>query len=261
MSSRSVRLFVSVTLASLACLFGLATGSAQRRQRAPRIPPDVLIIGSSSINGALGRLIESEVLRAGMHPQRVGHSSSGLSRPDFFDWDAEIPNLGDLRSLRGIVIYMGGNDAQAVRLRPSELPPPAAGSARARRRDRSGEWIIWRNEAEWSARYQARVTAFVSALCAGGAPRVIFLLPAQGENEHWTERMTRIRNLQDAGTRATRCGVSVDPSAVRARPGSTADGVHLTGSGAHAVWDAVGARILDQLRTAPAPAAAATPAR
>jgi hypothetical protein len=215
----------------------------------------VLIIGSSSINGALGRLIETEVARAGMHPQRVGHSSSGLARPDFFDWDAEIPNLGDLHTLRGIVIYMGGNDAQAVRLRESELPPPPADAPR-RRRDRTGEWIIWRNEAEWSARYQARVTAFVSALCTGGVPKVIFLLPAQGENEHWTERMTRVRNLQAAGTRATRCGVAVDPSAVRARPGSTVDGVHLSGSGAHAVWDAVGTQILDHLRSVPAPAAA-----
>ena len=247
-----VRFVSTLMFAALVCLIASAAGSAQRR-RVPRVPPDVLIIGSSSINGALGRLIESEVARAGMHPQRVGHSSSGLARPDFFDWDAEIPNLGDLHTLRGIVIYMGGNDAQAVRLRESELPPPPADAPRRRRRDRAGEWIIWRNEAEWSARYQARVTAFVSALCTGGVPKVIFLLPAQGENEHWTERMTRVRNLQAAGTRATRCGVAIDPSAVRARVGSTVDGVHLSGSGAHAVWDAVGTQILDQLRSVPAP--------
>lgn len=253
MSSRSVRSFVSAcVLAALACLVasGNAPGSAQRR-RAPRVPPDVLIIGSSSINGALGRLIESEVATAGMHPQRIGHSSSGFSRPDFFDWDAEVPRLGDLHALRGIVIYIGGNDAQAVRLRDSELPPTPTGAPRARR-DRTGEWIVWRDEAAWSARYQARVTSFVSALCTGGVPRVVFLLPAQGENEHWTERMTRVRNLQEAGTRATRCGVAIDPSAVRARPGSTVDGVHLSRTGAHAVWDRVGTQILDQLRGTPA---------
>jgi len=210
----------------------------------------VLIIGSSSINGALGRLIESEVATAGMHPQRIGHSSSGFSRPDFFDWEAEVPQLGDLHALRGIVIYIGGNDAQAVRLRESELPATPTRTPRARR-DRAGEWIVWRDEATWSARYQARVTAFVSALCTGGVPRVVFLLPAQGENEHWTERMTRVRNLQEAGTRATRCGVAIDPSAVRARPGSTVDGIHLSRTGAHAVWDRVGTQILDQLRGTP----------
>jgi len=252
MSSRSVRSFVSACLlAALACLAasGSAPGNAQRR-RPPRVPPDVLIIGSSSINGALGRLIESEVATAGMHPQRIGHSSSGFSRPDFFDWEAEVPQLGDLHALRGIVIYIGGNDAQAVRLRESELPATPTRTPRARRA-RAGEWIVWRDEATWSARYQARVTAFVSALCTGGVPRVVFLLPAQGENEHWTERMTRVRNLQEAGTRATRCGVAIDPSAVRARPGSTVDGIHLSRTGAHAVWDRVGTQILDQLRGTP----------
>ena len=64
--------------------------------------------------------------------------------------------------------------------------------------------------------------------------------------------MTRVRNLQEAGTRATRCGVAIDPSAVRARPGSTVDGVHLSRTGANAVWDRVGPQILEQLRGTPA---------
>jgi catechol 2,3-dioxygenase-like lactoylglutathione lyase family enzyme len=247
---------VSVSLALLVCATALALvvapglGAAQRRTRTPAPPPDVLIIGSSSVNGALGRLIESELARAGMRPERRARSSSGFARPDFFDWEAEIPNLGDLRALRGLVLYAGGNDAQAIRLRARELPAreaPAEGQARRRGAMRPNEWIVWREEARWSPIYQERVRSFVQGLCDAGARRVLVLLPAEGENEGWSARMTRIQELQAAGTRGTRCGRVIDPRGVRVREGATLDGIHLSRSGARAVWDRVGQAILQEL--------------
>jgi len=242
---------VSLSIALLAIgttLLALAApglGSAQRRARTPPAPPDVLVIGSSSVNGALGRLIESELSRAGMRPERRARSSSGFARPDFYDWEAEIPSLGDLRALRGLVVYAGGNDAQAIRLRESELPAEVRSDRRARR---SAEWIVWREEARWRPVYQARVRSFVDALCAAGARRVVVLLPAAGENEHWTERMERVHELQAAGARESRCGRAIDPRpGVRIREGATLDGIHLSRTGARAVWDRVGASIVEAL--------------
>lgn len=222
-------------------------GEAQARR--PRAPSDVLIIGSSSVNGALGRLIETELSQAGFHPERRAHSSSGFSRPDFFDWDSEIAALGDLHALRAIVVYAGGNDAQAIRLRERELPAEARASARARS---SSEWIVWRDEARWRSVYEARVRRFVDTLCEGGAPRVVMLLPTEGENQRWSERMERIRELQDSATRASRCGRVVDPRGARLREGATVDGVHLTRTGARAVWERMGASLLEAVGAPPA---------
>ncbi len=239
---------VSLSLALLAITSSLValspTGHAQRRGRTPRPPTDVLIIGSSSVNGALGRLIESELAQSGLHPERRARSSSGFSRPDFYDWEAEIPSLGDLHALRGLVVYAGGNDAQAIRLRERELPEATRADRRARR---SAEWIQWRDETRWRSTYEGRVRSFVDALCTAGARRVLVLLPAEGENEHWSERMERIQTLQESATRASRCGRVIDPRGVRVREGATVDGIHLSRTGARAVWDRVGQAIVDGL--------------
>jgi catechol 2,3-dioxygenase-like lactoylglutathione lyase family enzyme len=246
----SVSLALLVVATALATMLAPGLGIAQRRARTPTQPPDVLIIGSSSVNGALGRLIESELARAGMRPQRRARSSSGFARPDFFDWEAEIPNLGDLRALRGLVLYAGGNDAQAIRLRAHELPSreaPAEGQTRRRGGMRPDEWIVWREEARWRPVYQQRVRSFVEGLCNAGARRVLVLLPAEGENEGWSGRMERIQELQEAGTRGTRCGRVIDPRGVRVREGATLDGIHLSRTGARAVWERVGQAILGEL--------------
>ena len=106
---------------------------------------------------------------------------------------------------------------------------------------------MWRNEAPWRARYQARVASFMRGLCAAGARRAIMLLPAAGENAHWHERMDRVRELQALGTREAPCGVVVDPSQVRFPRRSTADGVHLTLAGSRVLWAAVGPEIVRAL--------------
>ncbi|MBN8616793.1 MAG: DUF459 domain-containing protein [Deltaproteobacteria bacterium] len=243
-SRLSALVSLSIALLALTSTLLAAGVDAQRRARAPRVPSDVLIIGSSSVNGALGRLIESELATAGLHPERRARSSSGFSRPDFYDWEAEIPSLGDLHALRGLVVYAGGNDAQAIRLRERELPEAVRTDRRARR---TAEWIQWRDEARWRTTYEGRVRSFVDALCTAGARRVLVVLPAEGENEHWSERMERIQVLQESATRATRCGRVIDPRGVRVREGATVDGIHLSRTGARAVWDRVGASIVEGL--------------
>lgn len=230
----TARLAALVTLSAILLTFSPIGVDAQRRRTEP--PADVILLGSSSVNGAFGRLIESELEHAGMQVRRLGHSSTGLARPDFFDWQGAIPEIGSLAGMRGVIVYMGGNDTQAVRLTESESGDRGTAS-----------WIIWRQEARWVERYTARVTAFVSGLCDAGARRAVVILPADGERAGWADRIHRVQDAQAAGTRAARCGVVVDPRGVPVREGSTVDGVHLSRTGSRAVWDRIGRAVTTAL--------------
>lgn len=232
--------FVSWSLLVFALVAGSAAAvTAQRAPRAPEAPPDVLLIGSSSVNGALGRLIEAEIERAGLRVTRDGHPSTGFSRPDFYDWEAQIPRLGDLTRLRGLVVYLGGNDAQAFRFRSNEVP---AGTPESR------QWIQFRDEARWSEAYRRRTRQFVEALCNAHARKVVIVPPIDGDTSSHSERIRRVQRLQIEGTNGTRCGVVADPSEVRLGPAQAGDGVHLNREGARAVWNSIGPTILGALR-------------
>ena len=221
----TARLAALVTLS--AALLALSLASHASAQRAPVPTDDVFLVGSSSVNGAFGRLIESELEHAGMHVRRIAHSATGLARPDYFDWQAEIPRLGDLHGLRGVLVTLGGNDTQPLRLRDED---PHEGS----------EAIRWADEARWNALYTQRVTRFVDGLCAAGAPRVLVILPTDGTSDDWSDRVHRVQEAQIAGTHASRCGAVVDPRAVSTRDArATVDGVHLSRRGSRSVWDVI----------------------
>jgi glyoxylase I family protein len=224
----TARLAALVTLSALTLALALPQTASAQHARAPAVADDVLLIGSSSVNGAFGLLIERELERAGMHVGRIAHSATGLARPDYFDWQAEIPRLGDLHAMRGVLVTLGGNDTQPLRLRDTD--------------DHSGghDAIRWGDEAGWNALYTRRVTDFVDALCAAGAPHVLVILPTDGTSDDWSERVHRVQAAQIAGTRASRCGTVVDPRSVSTRgERATVDGVHLSRRGSRSVWDAI----------------------
>lgn len=197
----------------LAILIAPATAAAQRQ---------VLLVGSSSVNGAAGRTLETEIEGWGISLVRRGRGATGFARPDFFDWQAEVPRMAPLDRYELVVVLAGGNDTQSLR-------------------DRGGEWIQWRDEDAWTREYSARVRDFIDALCAGGAPRVVMLLPLDGGRPVWTDRIGRVRRAQAAGARESRCGVAIDAGADEFE---AVDGVHLSWRGARRMWD----RIEDAMR-------------
>jgi hypothetical protein len=224
---------VTLSAALLALLAGTVPVSAQQGSRRRAEPADVIVLGSSSVNGALGRMIEERIETTGLRVRRMGRSSTGFARPDFFDWQEEIPRLGDLASMRGIVVYMGGNDTQAIRLR------------RAESSDRGREsWIAWQDEARWNEIYTTRVRSFVEGLCTAGARRVLVLLPADGDREGWSTRIARVQAAQVEGVRGTSCGVVIDPRGRDVRRGDTTDGVHLSTRGARELLMRIGPPIV-----------------
>lgn len=206
-----------------------ASASAQSRT--------ALLLGSSSVLGHVGLEVVRGLEEEGLEVQRRARSASGFARPDYFDWEAELPALEPVDRHALVLVYAGGNDAQALRLRPAE-----------RRNDEAGrDWIRWSEEARWREVYANRVKHFINELCARGAPRVVMLLPADGGREGWTRRIGRVREAQADGAHQSRCGVPVDAGVARFE---SVDGVHLSRRGAARWWSSVGP-LLHRLLSAP----------
>ena len=189
----------------------------------------ILLVGDSMIAGALGLYLERGLRdEHGYVTHRRGKSSTGLARPDFFDWIKEAKRQNEeFPDADAAIAMFGGNDAQGLR-----MP------------DRS--WIRW-HEPAWSEEYARRVTAFAEALAPNNRPMFLIGMPVMGR-ERLHERVQRINTIyraemairpnakfidiwdvlaDDHGEYTER--VVIDGKRRRVRAG---DGVHLSGAGA-----------------------------
>ncbi len=202
-----------------------------------------LVLGSSSVNGTWGRLLAKGIAREGYTVLQVGVASSGFSRPDYFDWSAYVRTLQLPRRTLMAVVYVGGNDAQALRLLPGELP-------KRRRR-----WLGFGHRA-WPKLYARRVAAFAKALCRRGVRRVVFLPPVDVGKPRLQQRLRPVRRGLRRGARRVRCATLVNTAGDarvirRARPRlRQPDRVHLTRAGAARVWRRVKRRVQSSARRA-----------
>ena len=202
----------------------------------------VMLLGSSSINDSFGHLVASDLQRQGYRVVRKGFAAAGLSRPDFIDLPARLADLHIPPNTEGAVLYLGGNDAQSLWLRPQE------------RVDRAEAFVKWDEEA-WSEVYERRANELVETLCARGVAHVIVLPPADVVSARMQRRLDRIRVLQARAARSSTCGRYVSTSGDASSLGTEArmlrapDGVHMTRSGALRVWRRVAAQVLELLRS------------
>ncbi len=98
----------------------------------------VLIVGDSMIAGGFGIFLERALRKEhGYDVSRRGRSSSGMARPDFFNWPKEAQRLVEERKPDATVLMFGGNDVQGLYMG-------------------KGEWIRW-GEDGWNAEYARRV--------------------------------------------------------------------------------------------------------
>jgi hypothetical protein len=205
---------------------------------------DVVFVGSSSANGALGGVMSHTLKSGGLKVWRRGYPSSGFARPDFQDMADVARKLPITEETRAVLVYLGGNDTQALWLRPEER----VGSEDA--------WVKWSDD-RWSAVYRKRAQEFFEATCQRGAKVTIVLLPVDVTNAHRQKMLGRIRTLQAEAASKSTCGVALSTSGdvgrfeVEGEPMRTPDGSHLTGPGARALWK----RIKDDvMRRLPSPA-------
>ena len=220
----------------------LALALLPRRARAGA--GKVLILGGSTIHGALGKTIEETLQAAGLTTQREAKSSSGLARPDFHDWPVKAKAYADRFSPDAVVVMFGGNDGQALFMGE----------------DASPKWIKW-EEQGWSAEYRKRVGAFADAVSGNGA-QIVWLGMPDMRSSKLNERMGRMNGIYEAEMNARQNGhyvatqtlipgvsgysdfAKIDGKEVRVRAD---DGVHYSLHGAKIVAGAVAPQVVSLL--------------
>lgn len=118
-----------------------ATGDAQPTAALKRI----LVIGDQMAGGmgaGLARMAEGD---ATLQVINRFNESSGLARPEIYDWAAAIPKMAEAKNFSGAVVLLGLND----------------------RRDlKDGDKVLKFGTAEWDVLYKSRIDAVLDALAA-----------------------------------------------------------------------------------------------
>jgi hypothetical protein len=197
----------------------------------------MLLFGSSSVRGSFGRVVTEEMGRRGISVVRRGYSAAGLARPDYHDLRETLRTLPLEGTTRSVMLYIGGNDAQGIWLRPDE-----------RHGTRPSDMWIWWNDERWNSVYIGRAVALIQSLCARGMQNVIVLPPADVRSARLQSRLERVRAALRRATEATECGRFVSTAGdvrqlqtaeLAGEPLRTPDGVHMTTAGALRVWNRV----------------------
>ena len=136
----------------------------------------VLILGDSNIRGALGIVLERDLKAIGHDVTRYGVPSSGLARPDFFDWSLTAKGLAEMISPDLVLVMFGANDTQRIKRR-------------------EGGTIHWKDEAEWRRAYGERWQALARAL-RGEGRRVIIMGPTNRRSARHVAALKRVKDVQ-----------------------------------------------------------------
>jgi hypothetical protein len=141
-------------------------------------------MGASSIQYELGRaLARAYQERDGVEVERFGRHSTGLARPDYFDWPAKAISLAESFKPDLVIAQYGGNDGQGVT-------------------DHSGKGLARFGTDEWQRIYTERVTNLVHSLQERGAAVVILGMPVM-KKKRFRQKITRINAVTRAAVEAT----------------------------------------------------------
>jgi hypothetical protein len=208
---------------------GTSSQPAGFRLRRPTAadPLRILIAGDSTVE-AVGTSISRHLAETGVTDVRLDHRvSTGLARPDFFDWPAHLSRLRSDTGFEVAVIMLGANDAQPFVV---EGHPESFGTEL------------------WLSTYRARVAVLLDQLTAGGG-WVVWIGQPVMRNGELDARMRQLNQVyadeadryptvvyldtreitsdQDGAYAAYLPDTAGDRQLVR-----TGDGVHLTTAGA-----------------------------
>lgn len=141
-------------------------------------PFRVLILGDSLAATGFGALLEK---RLDGHPDvecfRKAKSSSGLARPDFFDWMGEAQKQVKDHDPHLVVVIMGGNDGQDLTTKSGK-----------------GKRVHW-NTDEWNEAYRERVASFIDGVRGEGRKLLWLGLPKMGM-QSFEKKLELIREVQ-----------------------------------------------------------------
>lgn len=157
----------------------VALGEPESNAPAPAVRR-VMLVGASSIQTDLGRALEREIEDdLGVEVLRHGRHSTGMARPDYFDWNARALELkADFRPDL-VIAQFGGNDGQGLTDRET------------------GRAVAPFFTDDWDAEYGARLEAFVDLFSDDAVPVVILGMPAM-RNAYHQSKMARINAVTRA---------------------------------------------------------------
>jgi len=200
----------------------------------PSNPLRVLLIGDSMMGDGFGTMI----VRAlnddpSMVPDRHFKHSSGLSRPDFYNWPAQVDEIFAQNHYDAVIVMMGTNDAQGFEIDGA---------------------VYHYGDDEWFNIYFSRVDSFIRDLC-GHAGHVYWIGMPPMRSPGYNRRMQSLNEVfEDACRRNPRSTyVSTVSILGDAESNFTAylslngrqvsvrgeDGIHMTRAGGKLVSDKV----------------------
>jgi len=123
-------------------------------------PLHVLVVGDS-LGVDLGNpLVDDLVVSGVVDATADAHIDTGLARPDYFDWPAELRNDLALYAPQVVVVFMGANDPQNMVV--------------------DGNAVAY-GTAAWSEDYEARVVAFVKEATDTGSHVIVVGMPPMAD--------------------------------------------------------------------------------
>lgn len=154
----------------------VAAPSPSAPAEAPR-ERTVLLLGDSLLASGFGRDLEERLEKhPGLSCKRRAKSSTGLARPDFFDWMDVGRREVERHHPDVVVIILGGNDGQGLT-------------------DLKGKAVAQWGHASWEAAYRQRTEEFLKVLSAPGRKILWLELPATGLRR-FEKKLSIIRRLQ-----------------------------------------------------------------
>jgi len=130
----------------------------------------VLAIGSSTLGAPLGTLLGRAITKAGLGWYRLAAASSGLARPDFWDWAEKARRLVAEQDPDVVIVQLGSNDFQPVVTPHAVKPWP---------------WrAVRRGKQEWADIYGARIDELLAILGGGDRQRLVIWV---GPYAYWGE--------------------------------------------------------------------------
>jgi hypothetical protein len=139
-------------------------------------PLRILLIGDSTIQEGLGteleRLLESY---KDLSVYRFGKYSTGLARPDYFNWREKITELKAEFEPDLIIAHWGDNDCQGLSTE-------------------AGEFICHFGTDEWDQIYSERSQAIIKLMQEGGAGAVVVGLPIM-RSKNFSNKVERLNQV------------------------------------------------------------------
>lgn len=199
-------------------------------------PYRVLIIGDSFITGGVGIELERELIKyENFDVHRFGKPSTGLSRPDYFDWNEKLEELLEEYNPNITIVMFGANDGQAMYI--------------------DGGYIKYSLIGEWDETYRQRAYNFMDRL-KRERNFVIWLGNPIARSEQYSGKMERINSIVEsqsikflnvsyistwdilANDNGNYSEYTLDENS-RKWAIRTSDGIHVTGLGGQMIIDEI----------------------